>query len=415
MKKMNNYDEILHILLNKEKIYSTNLAAIFNYELKDYSENKKNLYLEHDIENKDKFTFFELISDLYYREKFHSDILFSILNKNTPDIGRDYFLKLFLDYLGIPIEVFNPEKEYTIKLEQPTGKIQKNEEDLGKKGFIDVFIYNDSQALIIENKINYAPDMENQLVRYMKYVEEELGIKKYAVIYLTLTDDAKKKPPISSYSKEFNYYSEKLRNLNEKVLYECYAVGENSFSNTFLKNCLNRLRMENNSQIASVFLEQYKILLDHEGGYSYMENLEKETLESIIFDEKKEKLAEDFFDLWTNYKNGNVSPELIKNYVLSKSEIKFQEKEIHDYSLFTIKKEDYYVYWDGAFEVGYASSEKKTFSKPQQNSLEKKLSTINNIGKIQKNKNWVWTSVTNKQDPYILKNLITVLNELLKA
>ena len=173
--------------------------------------------------------------------------------------------------------------------------------------------------------------------------------------------------------------------------------------------------MENNSQIASVFLEQYKILLDHEGGYSYMENLEKETLESIIFDEKKEKLAEDFFDLWTNYKNGNVSPELIKNYVLSKSKIKFQEKKIHDYSLFTIKKEDYYVYWDGAFEVGYASSEKKTFSKPQQNSLEKKLSTINNIGKIQKNENWVWTSVTNKQDPYILKNLITVLNELLKA
>ena len=257
--------------------------------------------------------------------------------------------------------------------------------------------------------------MENQLVRYMKYVEEELEIKKYAVIYLTLTDDKNKKPPISSYSKEFNYYSEKLRNVNEKVLYECYAVGENSFSNIFLKNCLNRLRMENNSQIASVFLEQYKILLDHEGGYSYMENLEKETLESIIFDEKKEKLAEDFFDLWTNYKNGNVSPELIKNYVLSKSKIKFQEKKIHDYSLFTIKKEDYYVYWDGAFEVGYASSEKKTFSKPQQNSLEKKLSTINNIGKIQKNENWVWTSVTNKQDPYILKNLITVLNELLKA
>ena len=412
---MKNYDKILHILLNNEKIYSTNLAAIFNRELKDYSENKKNLYLEHDIENKDKFTFFELISDLYYREKFHSDILFSILNKNTPDIGRDYFLKLFLDYLGIPIEVFNPEKKYTIKLEQPTGKIQKNEEDLGKKGFIDVFIYNDSQALIIENKINYAPDMENQLVRYMKYVEEELEIKKYAVIYLTLTDDKNKKPPISSYSKEFNYYSEKLRNMNEKVLYECYAVGENSFSNTFLKNCLNRLRMENNSQLASVFLEQYKILLDHEGGYSYMENLEKETLESIIFDEKKEKLAEDFFDLWTNYKNGNVSPELIKNYVLSKSKINFQEKKIHDYSLFTIKKEDYYVYWDGAFEVGYASSEKKTFSKPQQNSLEKKLSTINNIGKIQKNENWVWTSVTNKQDPYILKNLITVLNELLKA
>ena len=328
MKKMKNYDKILHILLNNEKIYSTNLAAIFNRELKDYSENKKNLYLEHDIENKDKFTFFELISDLYYREKFHSDILFSILNKNTPDIGRDYFLKLFLDYLGIPIEVFNPEKKYTIKLEQPTGKIQKNEEDLGKKGFIDVFIYNDSQALIIENKINYAPDMENQLVRYMKYVEEELEIKKYAVIYLTLTDDKNKKPPISSYSKEFNYYSEKLRNMNEKVLYECYAVGENSFSNTFLKNCLNRLRMENNSQIASVFLEQYKILLDHEGGYSYMENLEKETLESIIFDEKKEKLAEDFFDLWTNYKNGNVSPELIKNYVLSKSKINFQEKKI---------------------------------------------------------------------------------------
>ena len=53
--------------------------------------------------------------------------------------------------------------------------------------------------------------MENQLVRYMKYVSQKLGIKTYTVVYLTLTDDKNKKPPlISSYDAGFEEYAEML-------------------------------------------------------------------------------------------------------------------------------------------------------------------------------------------------------------
>ena len=407
--------KIYNLVTNKKYNFLKKLNNLLDKNLKVYSQKKNKLYKEHDIENIEKFSFFELISDLYYREKFHSDILFAILNKNTPQIGHDNFLNLFVKYLGIPKELFNPEINYEIKLEHSTGKISPKESEIGKLGFIDILIYNDSQALIIENKINYAEDMENQLVRYMKYVEEELEIKKYAVIYLTLTDDKNKKPPLNSYSKEFSYYTEKLKNEKEKILYESYAVGENSLSNIFLKDCLKDLPDEANFQVATVFLEQYKILLDHEGGFAYMKNLEMDTLSDIIFDSEKNKIAEDFFELWMNYRNGYVSSELIQRYVSENSNLKFDKKEIiHGCSEYLWKKENYCVYWDGEFEVGFCSFEDQKFTKEQQDFLEKKLS-LDNIKKIQKNDNWVWSTVTNNSNSYILKNLIKILTEINKV
>ncbi|MBO4726884.1 MAG: PD-(D/E)XK nuclease family protein, partial [Spirochaetaceae bacterium] len=181
----------------------------------DYSKEKTRIYKEHDIDNADRFNFFESISDKWYRENFHSDVLYTILNPDTKEIGRKYFMQEFVKFLNIE-DRFDCNKDCEVIKEQPTGLIawEENGQKIEKPGYIDLLIKNESQAIIIENKINYAPDMENQLVRYMKYVEDALDIKEYTVVYLTLTGD--KEPPLGSYSKDFKKYADNLH--DERIL-----------------------------------------------------------------------------------------------------------------------------------------------------------------------------------------------------
>ncbi len=175
-----------------------------------YSKDKARIYKEHDIDDTDRFNFFESISDKWYRENFHSDVLYTILNPNTKEIGRKYFLQEFVKFLEIE-DRFDSNKDFEVIKECSTGFISwkdNNGNETGQQGYIDLLVKNDTQAIIIENKINYAPDMENQLVRYMRFVEEILGIKEYTVVYLTLKGD--KEPPLNSYSKDFDMYTKKL-------------------------------------------------------------------------------------------------------------------------------------------------------------------------------------------------------------
>ena len=55
-------------------------------------------------ENKSKkvaegFNIFKIISDIYYRENFHSDILTSLLQKEQKHNGEDKYLKEFVKLL----------------------------------------------------------------------------------------------------------------------------------------------------------------------------------------------------------------------------------------------------------------------------------------------------------------------------
>ena len=251
-----------------------------------YSKDKARIYKEHDIDDTDRFNFFESISDKWYRENFHSDVLYTILNPNTKEIGRKYFLQEFVKFLEIE-DRFDSNKNFEIIKECSTGFISwkdNNGNETGQQGYIDLLVKNDTQAIIIENKINYAPDMENQLVRYMRFVEEILGIKEYTVVYLTLKGD--KEPPLNSYSKDFDMYTKKLHDEKKCILKKVCAVNENNgLANIFLKNCYIRLEEEMTNthdpelkkkcNIASVYIDQYKTLLEHLGGRAYMSSTEK--------------------------------------------------------------------------------------------------------------------------------------------
>jgi hypothetical protein len=146
-----------------EHIRRTDLSAL----AAEYNENLKKQ--EEDI----GFNLFELISDHYYRETFHSDILHALLDPKGKHEEGQTFLNLFLEFISSGFAKIN--------LSDYTEKVQVEKE----KGKIDILIKGSGKAIIVENKINNAGDRPRQLPQYLEYVRE-MGYACDAIIYLRL-------------------------------------------------------------------------------------------------------------------------------------------------------------------------------------------------------------------------------------
>lgn len=387
-------NSVIELVKRYGKEEFSKLDSFLSKDCINYHKEKTRIYKEHDIDNTERFNFFESISDKWKMENFHSDILYTILNPNTKEIARKYFMQEFVKFLGIENR-FDCNCDFDVIKEHPTGWLFWAEEDGQKRqklGYIDLLIKNKTQAIIIENKINYAPDMENQLVRYMKYVDEELGIKEYTVVYLTLTGD--KEPPLDSYSKDFDEYAKKLH--DEKILKKVCAVNEkHGLANVFLKNCCKRLEYEMTNtndlelkkkcNIASVYIDQYKTLLEHLGGKAYMMNTEKKLIEEIYSNTEKFEAATDFAEVWD--RRDPVLEEILPGkFKESKYKEKFSNKDLPakttingcKYYFWKIDGKDYFVYWNGAREMGFSAFDGEKFSSERQNELLGKIDKVQN-------------------------------------
>lgn len=122
------------------------------------------------------FNAFALVSDVYHRENFHSDILKAILDPLGDHGQGNLFLLKFLEFLG---------EEHGVDVRPEDYSMAKVEREPGR---IDLLIYDTTtkRAVIVENKINGAPDMERQVIRYLEKTEDDWGYKCDAIIYLTL-------------------------------------------------------------------------------------------------------------------------------------------------------------------------------------------------------------------------------------
>ena len=346
----------------------------------DYYNKKEEKYKELGIDTNNYFNFFESISDKWYREDFHSDILYTILNPNTPQFGQKFFMKLFLTFLGLSQEKFDCNTYYDVIREASTGYIywEGNDKKIKKmKGRIDILIKNDKkQAIIIENKINYAPDQENQLVRYMKYVKEDLEInqiEKINVVYLTLKDDDSG-PDFSSYDTDFKDYTNYLKsNIIKK-----HAVGysrddKKCMTNNFLDNCLKLLE---GNDLVHTYINQYKIMLEHLGGEVYMENINEEFINKTFSSKDNYNAVKAFFDIWESRRK--YIEEVIKKD-LEEEGFDFLLQQVHDCPDFYAWKHssgEYCYFWDGDKEVGFAANPEKIFDDETQELLFEKIKTM---------------------------------------
>lgn len=122
------------------------------------------------------FNPFALVSDVYHRENFHSDVLATVLDPHGAHGQGDRFLRLFLEFLRDRYHLAIDPDDY------------RNATVIRESARIDVLIWDEisRKALILENKINGAGDMERQVVRYLEEVVDVRRLTCDTIVYLTL-------------------------------------------------------------------------------------------------------------------------------------------------------------------------------------------------------------------------------------
>lgn len=178
------------------------------------------------------FNIFKIISDYYYRENFHGDILYAFLDPKGGHGEGALFLNLFLDMIGL--------KE-NIRESYQTSHVNREVKIAGNRR-IDFVIFNENQdhCVIIENKLYDANDQDNQLPAYVKAMtESHHNVDK--VIYLPLSED--KVPDKTTWK--------------EDVSGLIKTIPSNSLLENWIKCCINEAKNSNSIEI----LNQYSKLL----------------------------------------------------------------------------------------------------------------------------------------------------------
>lgn len=126
------------------------------------------------------FNVFTITSDLYYRENYHSDILAAFLDHKDEETGKYVLLDAFIEIL----------KELTHESSEIEFREFVEPETLRESNHIDILIKDrkSNHCIIVENKINNAPDMPRQLPRYYEAMQA-IKCEVDAIVYLTLIPD----------------------------------------------------------------------------------------------------------------------------------------------------------------------------------------------------------------------------------
>ncbi|OAV69250.1 hypothetical protein Barb4_01791 [Bacteroidales bacterium Barb4] len=168
----------------------------------------------------DSFNLSAISSYTSHLENFHSDVIAELLDPHGRHKRSSAFLHLFIDYLNT--------FESQIKKSD-----FDNAEVTREKGKIDIWIKDadSKKSIIIENKINDAGDMEDQLERYHDYAISK-GFVVECVIYLTLNGN--KNAPIANnqdlnkFFLNVSAFSNKQQDLYHGWIIPCYEASKNN-------------------------------------------------------------------------------------------------------------------------------------------------------------------------------------------
>lgn len=299
------------------------------------------------------FNIFSTISDQYQKENLHSDIIRAIIGQDSDCFKSEYIMKEFLEFIGLKSdEIFSNISSLVVQREYST--LTNNDKD---KGRVDLLIYDDTNAIIIENKINGAPDMDNQLAKYYEQLKnEEKEVLK--IVYLTLNDSEGPKN-LGQYGKSYQKY---LKKIKEKLI--CVsAVSDNkekSFSD-FLREL--KLEQENNRDVKKVFLEQYCQLLDSLGGSNLMLETELNCLEEIFNNQGMIHKVNNFIEIW------DKRFKFIGDKIFSKLQTEredFEKENVRGCDVLSYKipgNSDFYIYYFSPVQMGFFLNDNKNKEK----------------------------------------------------
>ena len=226
------------------------------------------------------FNIFELISNIYYRENFHSDIIAQLLR-------NEIILKNFLDFIGV-----DKSKYENCEVEREESKI-------------DILIKTKKNCIIVENKLNWAKDMPEQLFRYYNECKNNKKLEVDKVVYLS--PNSLKKPTEDS-----------VKEIPKELIK--IIIGYDGENNDFYTMVLQKSLEEMNNKEP----KEWRLLLEHylkilrQTGETKMDKLTKEFYDKIVNDgkeyEKIELIATMYNDLTKTRINNLISTFSGENY-----------------------------------------------------------------------------------------------------
>jgi hypothetical protein len=242
-----------------------------------YIKERLKIRKDYNIVDNVNFNIFTSISDTYYKENFHSDVIKYILDPGTEKIGNRLYIECFTNLL----KRINPKLNVILE-----GKIYVYRE-MNK---IDIFICDDNMnGIIIENKMNYAKDQRDQLGRYYKKMLLK-GYKINSIVYLTLTPDKK-------IDLNYSVINKSMQKDIVNLLIHLSAInldGQYSFSIDFVDECVKMAKTE----YSRVYLLEYSELVKYLGGLNMSSELDKQTLLDIFHNEESFNNFNILGDLW---------------------------------------------------------------------------------------------------------------------
>lgn len=205
------------------------------------------------------FNIFSMISDYYHKENMHTDILKKFLDPNAGHEEGNKFLYLFIDMIN-ELAQQGLQKIYINKKLYKNAKVESqdpiNNDDTKEKGYIDILVCDErnKHCIIIENKINNAPDTINQIPKYYKYLKNKKGYDVDAIVYLPLCDY--KTPNEESWEEDLKLKREVKQKL---IILKAYNPREINFIDSWVIPCSAK---SNNIHCISI-LKQYSKLIKH--------------------------------------------------------------------------------------------------------------------------------------------------------
>jgi hypothetical protein len=301
----------------------------------------------------------------FKQENFHSELLRGFLDPNTPQTGDKRFLAVFMELLSkINPAVISHRFSDAVKVERETERI-------------DILIHDETHAVIIENKINNAPDMPNQLARYYQSVEG-MGKKVAAVVYIPKFEGCE--PPLDDYDEAYQKFVPKIKDKLVVLPSVNRHTNKNDIANGFIAECVNLA--DKNSPRQHLVSQYAKLLKTMEGESKMTEAIDREFITEFYKDKKSIETIENIADVWDRRNELLSSVLRAPLWEKLKTKLGFYEEEGEEwnYSLFCDISDNLYVVFyadpnDNELHLGFWYESAKIKSKAKKDLMTEALNT----------------------------------------
>lgn len=343
------------------------------------------------------FNIFTSISDTYYKENFHSDVLRLILDPSTESIGNRQFIPEFLKILN------------TIKDEVKILPFSEQVKVVREEGRIDLLIQDETHAIIIENKINDAIDQKDQLARYFRYVKEDKKLDVLAIVYLPL---APEKQPQLGHSEEYAEYKDDIQ---KKLV--CLPAIDGRSKVDYAHGFLDRCAELSTDQTAKVYITHYSQLVKHLGGQVMMTETEKQIIREIYSSEDSVNTVKDIVEIWPKRKD--LLFQVIQDRLREEAGFMVHDDERNTVCKSIKNNEDVSIGFERPGSLGFIYSPGKhkidlSLASKLKNLLEEdKFEQY--FTQVQANDWWVWQDLKIDEIKGSLENIMKVVSDRIKA